>query len=222
LGSENELNGVVAEVKALGRRAIGISCDVTKSQEVAHMVKRVMSEFGKIDILVNNVGVCEIAPTVEMMEEQWDFLIDVNLKSQFLCCKYVLPHMIKQQSGKIINIGSVSGRQTDAEGSAYGAAKAGVHAFTHSLAKEVAPHNINVNCVAPGSVYTPMVEGLSPALSQYYGVSEDECYQRMCQKYHLLGREILPEDVSNAVLFLASDESRNIDGLVIYVDGGHP
>jgi len=222
MGTQDEMNSLVKEVEALGRRAMPVRCDVTKSNQVADMLASVVKEFGKVDILVNNVGVCRLEGIAEMTEEQWDFLLAVNVKSQFLCCKYVLPHMIKQRSGKIINIGSVSGRQSNAEGIAYGPAKAAVHAFTHALAKQVADYNINVNCVAPGSVNTPMVQGLRPQIAQGYGVTEDECYANMCKRNHLMGREITEEDVSRAVLFLASEDSRNIDGMVIYVDGGHP
>jgi len=221
MATQDELSSVAKEVQALGRRAVGIRCDVTKSNEVQQMVERVVKEFGKIDILVNNVGVSGGAPVTEMTEEYWDFMLAVNLKSQFLCCKYVLPHMIKQQSGKIINIGSVNGREGSAGATAYCAAKGGVHLFTHALAKEVAPYNINVNCVAPCAVNTPMLQGVAQGMAERAGIKVEEVYDYMCKSLHILGREILPEDVSKAVLFLASEESRNIDGLVIYVDGGH-
>jgi len=221
LAAESELSSVVNEIQALGRRAIGIRCDVTKGDEVEKMVKRVVDEFGKIDVLVNNVGISGGAPITEMTEEYWDFMLAVNLKSQFLCCKYVLPHMMRQQSGKIINIGSISGKEGTTGASAYSAAKGGVHIFTHALAKEVAPYNINVNCVGPGAVNTPMLQGGAPRVAERAGIKEEEVYEYMCKGHHILGREILQEDVSNAVLFLASEESRNIDGLVIYVDGGH-
>jgi len=217
----DELNSAVSAIQAMGRRAIGIKCDVTKSDEVEEMVARVVREFGKIDVLVNNVGVSGGAPITEMTEEYWDFMLAVNLKSQFLCCKYVLPYMMKQQSGKIINIGSVSGKEGSTGASAYSAAKGGVHTFTHALAKEVAAYNINVNCVAPAAVNTPMMRGVTPAVAEALGISEEEVYLNMCKTHHILGREILPDDVSHAVLFLASEESRNVDGLVIYVDGGH-
>ena len=221
MASQDELGSVVKEVKALGRRAIGVKCDVTKSTEVEQMVQKVVKEFGRIDILVNNVGVSGGAPITEMTEEQWDFMLAVNLKSQFLCCKYVLPHMMKQKSGKIINLGSISGKEGSINATAYSAAKGGVHTFTHALAKEVAAHNINVNCVAPGAVNTPMMKGVTPFAAESLGITPDEVYQHMCKSYHILGREVTTEDIANAVLFLASEESRNIDGLVIYVDGGH-
>jgi 3-oxoacyl-[acyl-carrier protein] reductase len=129
--------------------------------------------------------------------------------------------MMKQQSGKIINIGSVNGREGSAGATAYCAAKGGVHNFTHALAKEAAPYNINVNCVAPCAVNTPMLQGGAAMAPERYGIKEEEFYDYFCKMMHILGREITVEDISNAVLFLASEESRNIDGLVIYVDGGH-
>jgi NAD(P)-dependent dehydrogenase (short-subunit alcohol dehydrogenase family) len=221
LGTEGELSSVVKEIQALGRRAIGVKCDVSKSNEVEQMVEKVVNELGKIDILVNNAAISGGAPIIEMTEEHWDRFLAVNLKSQFLCCKYVIPHMMKQQSGKIINIGSISGKEGSVQATAYSAAKGGVHTFTHALAKEVAPYNINVNCVAPGAVNTPMMHGVTAFAAETLGIKPEEVYPYMCKSYHILGKEILPEDVSNAVLFLASEESRNIDGLVVYVDGGH-
>jgi len=222
LGTEDELSSAVNEIQASGRRAIGIKCDVSKGAEVEQMVDRVVNEFGKIDILVNNVGITGASgPITEMTEEEWDFMLAVNLKSQFLCCKYVLPHMMKQQSGKVVNIGSVNGREGSGGTTAYCAAKGGVHNFTHALAKEVAPYNINVNCVAPCAVNTPMLQGGASMAPERYGIKEEEFYDYFCKMMHILGREITVEDISNAVLFLASEESRNIDGSVIYVDGGH-
>jgi len=221
LAGEDEFNSVVDEVRALGRRAIGIRCDVTKSDEVERMVERVVDEFGRVDILVNNAGVTGGGPITEMTEEQWDLMLAVCLKSQFLCCKYVLPHMMKQQSGKIINIGSLAGREGHAGASAYSAAKGGVHIFTHALAKEVAPYNINVNCVAPGIINTAMIRGSATRAAEMLGIKPEEVYGYMCKMYTILGREQTEEDVSNAVVFLASEEARNIDGSVIYVDGGH-
>ena len=222
LGTEEELNRVVEEIRSLGRRAIGIRCDVSKRDDVERMVQRVIDEFGRIDILVSNAGVAAVAtPLWEITEEQWDTIIDVNLKGTFLCCKYVLPHMIKQQSGKVINIGSIWGREGGVGAGPYSASKGGVHNLTHSLAKDCAPYNINVNAVAPGVVLTPMVQGVTGPAVRMAGISEKELYPMVCRMYHIFGREVLPQDVSNAVVFLASEESRNINGMVIYVDGGH-
>jgi len=222
LGTEEELNSVVKEIQALGRRAIAIKCDVSKSSDVQKMVKRVVDEFGKIDILVNNAGVAVgNIPVWEFPEEAYDLVVGVTLKGTFLCCKYVLPHMIDQKSGKVINITSIAGREGQAGNSPYCAAKAGIVTFTHAIAKDVAPHNINVNCVGPGLVLTPMVRGVLGPVAEGMGISVEQVYAGACGMYHAFGREVLPEDVSNAVVFLASEEARNINGWVIYVDGGH-
>lgn len=222
LGTEEELNRVVEEIRGLGRRAIGIRCDVSKSTDVERMVQRVIEEFGRIDILVNNAGVAAVAtPLWETTEEQWDTIIDVNLKGTFLCCKYVLPHMISQQSGKVINVGSIWGREGGAGAGPYCASKGGVHNLTHSLAKDCAQYNINVNAVGPGAVLTPMFHATTGYLASKMGISKEELYPRVYSTLSIFGREVLPQDVSNAVVFLASEESRNINGMVIYVDGGH-
>jgi NAD(P)-dependent dehydrogenase (short-subunit alcohol dehydrogenase family) len=224
MGDEQELNGVVLEVKALGRRAIALKCDVSKADEVKKMFEDSFMEFGRIDILVNNVGVVRVGVQLtEMPEDVWDMLINVNLKSQFLCCKYVAPYMIRQGYGKIVNIGSIAGRLESATSAAYGVSKAGVHALTRVFAGELAAYKINVNCVAPGSIKnTGMRLDSDHVYAKKMGVEEDNAYKLMYETMHLMKREILPEDVSNAVVFLASDEARNIDGMVIYVDGGHP
>jgi len=222
LGTGDELNGVVKEIQALGRRAIAIKCDVTNSGEVEKMVNRVVDEFGKIDILVNNAGVAVgQIPVWEFPEEAYDLVVGVTLKGTFLCCKYVLPHMINQKSGKVINITSIAGREGQAGNSPYCAAKAGIVTFSHAIAKDVAQHNINVNCVGPGMVMTPMVRGVLEPIAEGMGASVEQVYAGAWGMYQILAREILPQDVSNAVVFLASEEARNINGQVIYVDGGH-
>lgn len=222
MGTEKELDGVVGEIKALGRRAIAIKCDVSKSAEVEAAVKKVVGEFGRIDILVNNAGVCGLALITDMTEEAWDAMIDVNLKGIFLCCKYVLPHMINQKAGKIINIGSIWGREGQGGATHYCSAKSGVHIFTHALAKEVAPYNINVNAIGPGAIgQTPMFKGVTPTIAQFLGIKEEEVYPVFCKTYHIFNREVTPEEVADAMIYLASEDSRNVNGLVIYVDGGH-
>ena len=153
MGTEEELNQVVQEIKALGQRTIAVKCDVSKADEVERMVKTVIDEFGKIDILVNNAGVVTFTPFVDLTEEEWNLIMDVNLKGPFHCCKYVLPHMIAQKAGKIVNVGSVDGRQGMPSRLAhYCSSKAGLHMLTDALSKEMAEHNINVNCVAPGAL----------------------------------------------------------------------
>jgi NAD(P)-dependent dehydrogenase (short-subunit alcohol dehydrogenase family) len=222
MGTDEEMQGVVDKISHLGKRALGIACDVTQREQVDHMVGRVVDEFGKIDILVNNAAVVLLAmPLWEVSEDEWDQLMAVNLKGMFLCCKYVIPHMIAQKYGKIINIGSVWGREGGAGAAAYSASKGGVHNLIHALAKDVAAYNINVNGVAPGIVKTPMQQAAEEITAKSLGLSREEVYKQTSKMLSILNREVLPEDVSNAVVFLASEESRNINGMVIYVDGGH-
>ena len=221
MGTEEELNKVVEEIKALGRRAIAVKCDVSKASEVERMIKRVLDEFGRIDILVNNAGVVTFTPFVDLTEEEWNLIMDVNLKGPFHCCKYVLPHMIAQKAGKIVNIGSVNGREGMPGFAHYCCAKAGVHMLTDVLSLEMAEHNINVNCVAPGTIWgTPMVDW-AVGRNVLEGIDPHEAYLDACKRMYTLGREQTPEDIANAMLFLVSEESRNITGYTIYVDGGH-
>ena len=220
-GKEEELNKLAQGIRALGRRAIAIKCDVSRASEVEKMVRTVVDEFGKIDILVNNAGVAATAPFVELTEDQWDWVMNVNLKGTFLCCKYVVPHMIAQKAGKIVNIGSVNGREGVPGFVHYCCSKAGVHMLTDALSLEVAEHNINVNCVAPGTVWgTPMVDWALKNLAPE-GADPREFYLDFVKRWYTLGREQTAEDIANAVLFLVSEESRNITGYTIYVDGGH-
>jgi len=218
-GTAGALDQLLQEIRSIGRRAIAVKCDVSKAAEVEKMVNTVMEEFGKIDILVNNAGVVTITPFVELTEEEWDQVIDVNLKGAFLCCKYVVPHMIAQKAGKIVNVGSVNGRQGMLGHVHYCCSKAGVHMLTDALSKEMAEHNINVNCVAPGAVWTPMMDS---ALRRGAAEGTDlrEAYLNACRGMSTLGREQTPEDLANAMLFLVSEESRNMTGYTIYIDGG--
>jgi len=220
MGTEGEVNSVVKEIQGMGQRAIGIRCDVSKAKDVENMVQRAVDEFGKIDILVNNAGIAFVAtPIWEVSEEAWDLTVDVMLKGTFLCCKYVLPHMIKQRYGKIVNTGSI-GARGNRHNAPYSAVKAGIHTFTLALAKDVGEYNINVNCVSPGGVYTPMMRGAIKDLAKDLGMPEDEVYATACKQNAILGREITAQDISNAVLFLCSEEARNVNGEVLYVDGG--
>ena len=220
-GTAKNLDQLVTDITALGVKAVPVHCDVTNVADVKRMVDTVVETFGKVDILVNNAGVVGITPVVDMDVEQWDLVMDVNLKGPFLCCKFVLPHMIAQNSGKIVNIGSVSGRQGEGNAVHYCCSKAGVHMLTDALSKEVAKHNINVNCVAPGTVWgSNMVDWQMGRMAE----SEEEkreMYMKYVKRRYSLVREQTAEDLSNAVRFLVSEESRNITGYTIYVDGGH-
>ncbi len=220
LGTDSEMQGVVKEIEASGGEAIGITCDVSKAKDVEKMVSQVMDRFGKIDILVNNAGlVTKAVPIWETSEENWDLTMNVMLKGTFLCCKYVLPHMVKQRYGKIVNTSSV-GAKGQRHNGPYGAAKAGIERLTLSIAKDVGEYNINVNAVAPGNTHSPMVEGVAAHFAKDQGIAPEQFCDEVVKRMSILGRWSTPEDISNTVLFLCSEEARNIDGLVIYVDGG--
>jgi len=219
MGTEEELAQVVKKIGDLGSSAIPIQCDVSKAAQVEAMVKRVKDDFGRIDILINNAAVVTLAPVADLPEEEWDLVIGVNLKGPFLCCKYVVPHMMGERAGKIVNIGSIDGREGVPGFAHYSPSKAGVHMLTDTLAKELAAYNINVNCVAPGAVSTPMLLSFLRRFTPESGL--EQAYGASCQQLHLLGREVTVEDVASAVLFLVSEESRNITGYTFYVDGGH-
>jgi NAD(P)-dependent dehydrogenase (short-subunit alcohol dehydrogenase family) len=206
-------NQVVNEIKALGRKALAIRADVTKSQEINGMVEAALDELGEIDILVNNAGgTAREGRSLfhESTEEVRDYVLSLNLKGVLICCRAVIGHMIQRQSGKIVNIASVSGMigagsmmQAD-----YSAAKGGVIAFTKSLAEEVACYNINVNCVSPGPIAT----------AAFLMLPEET--RKKIENTVWLGRLGKPEDVANLVLFLVSDEASFITGQNYAVCGG--
>ena len=218
------IHSVADEVRSLGRRALPVQVDVAEEEQVKDMVKKSIDELGKIDILVNNAGIIvAVKPLWEVTKEEWDRIVAVDLTGTFLCCKYVLPHMMEQKSGKIINMGSIQGRQGLRGQAPYGACKAAIHNFTLALAKDVAEYNINVNCVGPGPANTYLLESLYGAsFSDLFGANKDEAFQQLYDTYTLFHREVTPEDIGNTVVFLASEEARNINGSVIYVEGGQP
>jgi NAD(P)-dependent dehydrogenase (short-subunit alcohol dehydrogenase family) len=206
----------VDEIKEMGRKAIGIKCDVRKAPDVEAMVKQTLETFGNIDILVNNAGNSSMMAVVDMSEQEWDEVLDTHLKGTFLCCKYVVPGMISRHSGKVINISSVGGHRGFGLGSHYCAAKHGIIGFTKSLAMEVADHNVNVNAVCPGTVWTPMMQGVAA----FFGMEADEAKEQFLAGHLFKDREIMPEDIGKAVLWLASEDSKCITGQSVLVDAG--
>ena len=217
------IHTVADEVRSLGRRALAIQVDVSEEEQVKDMVRRTIDEFGRIDILVNNAGiVVNVKPLWEVTKEEWDRIVAVDLTGTFLCCKYVVPHMIEQKSGKIINMGSIQGRQGLRGQAPYGACKAAIHNFTLALAKDVAEYNINVNAVGPGAVKSYLLESIFGVALSDLGIEKDTVFQQLYETYSLFHREVTPEDIGNAVAFLASEEACNINGSVIYVEGGQP
>lgn len=203
------------EVEALERRALAVKADVTKSAEVNDMVKTALEKFGKIDILVNNAGATPPhVPFVQQEEADWDKCINVNLKSQFICAKAVLPNMLERKSGKIVNISSGGAKICPPLGESYVAAKAGVIAFTKSLAVEVIPSGINVNSIAPGWAQTNLGKEYAPP------PEAKEAMIKNLLAITPIGRATLPQDIADMVAFLASDAASDVVGQTIGVDGG--
>lgn len=204
---DSAVQEVVHELSENGE-ALGFSVDVTKPDDIRYMVAEVLKLFGQIDILINNAGITSDAQLIKMTSEQFDTVIDVNLKGTFNCTKEVAPAMIRQGKGKIINISSVVGLYGNFGQTNYAASKFGVIGMTKTWAKELGRKNINVNAIAPGFILTEMTMKMP-----------DNVLNMMKEKSPLnkLGT---PEDIANACMFLASDESDFIHGTVISVDGG--
>ncbi|MDD5155403.1 MAG: 3-oxoacyl-[acyl-carrier-protein] reductase [Candidatus Omnitrophica bacterium] len=197
-----------AEIEALGVKSLALELDVTAYTKVEEAINKILDKFGKVDILVNNAGITKDGLMLRMSEADWDAVINVNLKGTFNCTKAVARPMIKQRSGRIINIASIIGIIGNPGQANYSASKAGIIALTKTSAKELASRNINVNAVAPGYIQTEMTARLP-----------EELKQKMLSLIPLnkLG---MPADVAAACLFLASDESSYITGQTIVVDGG--
>lgn len=199
---------IVRRIGELGRKAIAYRADVSAAGEVEGMMESIIRDFGRIDILVNNAGITRDTLLVRMKEEDWDRVIDTNLKSMFLCTKVVAKAMMKQRSGKIINITSVIGLIGNPGQANYAAAKAGVIGFTQTVAKELGSRGIHVNAIAPGFIVSQMTEQLP-----------EDVKNKLLDSIPL-GRFGKPEDVADLALFLASDQSDYITGQVFHVDGG--
>ena len=201
-------NSRASEINAMGCDAIATATDVTNKGSVQQMVQTTMDRWGRIDILVNVAGGADRKAVVEMNETDWDAIVDMNLKSVFLCCQAVLPAMLKQKYGKIVSISSIYGFTGNAIRSSYAAAKAGVAVFTKSLALEVVNECINVNAIAPGRVSTPKVRG-------HY--SDEQWAEATAQIP--AGRAGTPDEIASAALFLVLDENSYITGQTIHVNG---
>jgi 3-oxoacyl-[acyl-carrier protein] reductase len=200
-----------AQIAAAGGSAIVIQADVTRANEVQALIEQTVAEFGPIDILVNNAGsLVERLKILELSEERWDEVVDLNLKSAFLCCRAVAGSMIERQAGAIINVSSIAGRNGGALGSIhYSTAKGGVITFTKGLAKELGPFGVRVNAVSPGVIDTPYHE-------QFSSPEMMKTYAGMIP----LGRIGTPPEVANVICFLASDAASYLAGETIEINGG--
>ncbi|MDF9295791.1 3-oxoacyl-[acyl-carrier-protein] reductase [Geobacillus stearothermophilus] len=207
-GSEAKANEVVEMIHSLGREAIAVQADVAWAEEVERLVKTALDQFGRLDILVNNAGITRDNLLMRMKEEEWDAVINTNLKGVFLCTKAVTRPMMKQRGGRIINIASVVGVIGNPGQANYVAAKAGVIGLTKTAARELASRNITVNAVAPGFITTDMTEALS-----------EELKGEMLKQIPL-ARFGEPDDVARVAAFLASDAAGYMTGQTLHVDGG--
>lgn len=199
---------VAQDVRSLGRRAVAVKADVSKPADADAIVQKALDEFGKVDILVNNAGITRDALIPRMSEEDWDAVIGTNLKGTFNCTKAVTRPMLKQRSGKIVNIASVMGIIGNVGQANYSASKAGIIALTKTTAKELGARGINVNAVAPGFIQTAMTDDLP-----------DSVRESIAGRIPL-NRLGTSEDVAKLVLFLCTDDSDYITGQVVNVDGG--
>jgi 3-oxoacyl-[acyl-carrier protein] reductase len=196
------------EISSTGKTALFIKANVSSAVEVNQMVDKIAGTCGKIDILVNNAGITRDQLTLRMSDEEWDAVMNVNLKSVFLCTRSVLKYMIKQRWGRIVNISSISGIVGNAGQVNYCAAKAGIIGITRTVSKEMASRQITVNAVAPGFIETDMTQKIP-----------DKIKEEVCKRIPA-GFVGSPRDVAEAVAFLASEEARYITGQVLCVDGG--
>ena len=203
-----ELNTFIEELREKGCKVIGIKGDVSSFEDTKNMIDEVVKEFGRIDILVNNAGITKDTLLMRMKENDFDSVIDVNLKGAFNCIKHVTPIMMKQRIGSIINISSVVGITGNAGQVNYAASKAGLIGMTKSVAKELGARNITVNAIAPGFIKTDMTEVLSDKVKD--SIKSNIPLRRMGDW----------EDVANLAAFLASDKASYITGQVLNVDGG--
>ncbi len=210
LDKSEEAQNTAREIAAGGGKASAMICDATNGQEVKDTVKQIIEKWGRIDVLVNNIGWNESISFLESDEALWYKSLDINLLVPMRLCHAVLPHMIKQKSGRVVNISSIAGRQPRPFALAYSAAKAGVIAITRSLAVAMAPYNIRVNSVAPAIIDTQLLREQAPP--EHLGP---------IMKQSTLGRLGQPEEVAAAVLFMASDEASYIVGQTLNADGGN-
>ena len=207
-GSTAAAEAVAAEIEKMGRKAILVQGDVSQTEVCAEMVDKVVKELGHIDILVNNAGITRDTLLLRMKEEDWDAVLNTNLKGVFNCTKAAVKYMANQRSGAIVNISSVVSLMGNAGQANYAAAKAGILGFTRSVAKEMAARGIRVNAVTPGFIKTDMTSVLSEKVVAAMEASIP------------LARLGEPEDIAKAVLFLVSDNAAYITGQTLHVDGG--
>lgn len=205
---QKEAEEVSEKIKSMGRKSLVFTADISDFKEADRIINDVIVEFGKLDILVNNAGINMDGVIWKMTEEQWDNVINVNLKGYFNYIRAVSPIFREQKSGKIVNISSINGMRGKFGQTNYSASKAGIIGITKTVAKELGKYSVNVNCVAPGLIETEMMRNADPSVRE------------AAMNDIVLGRIGQPEDIANAVAFLCSDFAKHITGEIIKVDGG--
>ena len=208
--TQADLDRAVADLRQFGRRAQGVRADVADEDSIQSMVQQVIDTFGRIDVLVNNAGIEGTGSVVEMDQARWDQVMEVNLRGPMLCCKHVGPHMIRQRSGKVINVASVLASRVARYMAAYAAAKAALVQLTRTLALEWIRHNVQVNALCPGYFLTPMNEAFFAT----------DAGRRLITTLPI-GRLGDVHEIEGAAVFLASDAASYVTGAALYVDGGH-
>ena len=223
---------VTDKIREAGHKAIANRADVRSADDCGQMIAAAVAAFGRVDTLVANAGVdglpVEDPGTPPLLEnirvEDWDLVMDVNLKGVFLSCSAVIPHFKEQRSGRIINISSVAGRQGIEFLPAYAASKAAVISLTQSIALQLAPYHVNANCICPGIIWTPMWERLATYMTQsnpaFADASPDDVYKAVVQQMIPFGKPQTAADIGNTAVFLASDEAAEITGQALNVCGG--
>lgn len=203
-----EAEAIAEKIRGFGRKALVVKADISNFEDAGKMVNKVVEEFGSLDILVNNAGINWDGVIWKMSEEQWDTVLDINLKGYFNYIRHAAPIFRQQGHGKIVNLTSINGMRGKFGQSNYSASKAGIIGLTKAVAKELGKSSVNVNAVAPGLILTEMMEKAPDSVKE------------MALNEIVLGRIGLPEEVANVVVFLCSEMSRHITGEVIKVDGG--
>jgi len=218
--NDESLKEAAREIQEVGReKVVYRKADISKSEEVEELTQYMVEKLGVIDILVNNAAISRIISFLDTSERLWDRIMEVNLKGAFLCCKAVIPGMIKKEKGKIINMSSQSGKRGSTWHAAYCVSKFGIIGLTQSLALELAPYKINVNAVCPGVVFTPLWEEQAANHARRRGIDKKQVKEDLVKKIPL-GRLGTPEEVANLVLFLASSRSDYMTGQAINMSGG--
>jgi NAD(P)-dependent dehydrogenase (short-subunit alcohol dehydrogenase family) len=222
LGTKEELEQTTEECRAQGVEALPVICDVRRSEDVQSLVDLTMSTFGRINVLINNAGIYPGSTLFDLSEEMWDEIVDTDLKGVFLCSKMVGRHMADVRQGRIVSTGSTSSFLGAPHFEAYVAAKHGVAGLTKALAIDLAPYGITVNCVCPGGVYTPhLMEAMKRLSESGVDPAPRPSLWELGGPWSLFGEEsVHPQDVSNAIMCLASDAARYITGQILVVDQG--